>query len=49
MTNKLGDFLLYGMIVAGILVLTRKGSQGPTFVTNLGNAFSSVIKAASGQ
>lgn len=47
--NKLVDLGTYAFLVAGILVLTRPGSKGPQFVTALGNSFSYVIKAASGQ
>jgi hypothetical protein len=49
MSNRIGDFLVYGMVVAGILVLTKQGSQGPAIVTNIGGAFAGVIRAASGQ
>lgn len=47
--NRLVDLGTYAFLVAGILVLTRPGSQGPKFVTALGNSFSHVVKAASGQ
>jgi hypothetical protein len=47
--NKLFDLGVYAFLVAGILVLTRKGSQGPRLVTALGQSFSGVVRAASGQ
>lgn len=47
--NKLFDWLGAGMIVAGILVLTRPGSQGPGLVNSLGTAVSSVFRSVSGQ
>lgn len=47
--NKLVDLGTYAFLVAGILVLTRPGSQGPRFVTALGSSFSGIVKAASGQ
>lgn len=47
--NKIADLATYAFIVAGILVLTRPGSQGPKFVTALGSSFSGIVKASSGQ
>lgn len=47
--NKLVDLGTYAFLVAGILVLTRPGSQGPKFVSALGSSFSGIVKAASGQ
>jgi hypothetical protein len=47
--NKLADLATYAFIVAGILVLTRPGSQGPKFVSALGGSFEGVVQAASGQ
>ena len=47
--NKIADLATYAFLVAGILVLTRPGSQGPKFVTALGSSFSGIVKAASGQ
>ena len=47
--NRLFDIATYSFIVAGILVLTRPGSQGPRFVTALGSTWSHVIQAATGQ
>lgn len=37
------------VVVAGILVLTRPGSQGPGFVSAIGGAFSNAVSASTGQ
>lgn len=47
--NRLVDLGTYAFLVAGILVLTRPGSQGPKFVSALGSSFSGIVRAASGQ
>ena len=47
--NRLVDVLTYALGVSAILVLTRPGSQGPKFVTSVGNAAAGLVKAASGQ
>lgn len=47
--NKIVDIGTYAFIVGGILVLTRPGSQGPSFVRALGGSFSNVVQAATGQ
>ncbi len=47
--NRLVDLGTYAFLIAGILVLTRPGSQGPKFVSALGSSFSGVVRAASGQ
>ena len=46
--NRLVDFLVFSLVVAGIMVLTRPGSQGPAFVRAMGGAISAVINAATG-
>lgn len=46
--NRIFDFLVFSLVVAGIMVLTRPGSQGPRFVTAVGGAIASVINAATG-
>lgn len=46
---RLGDFIVYGICVGGILVLTRKGSQGPSFVKQLGGAGIGFAQAVTGQ
>lgn len=47
--RRLWDFFVYGIIVAGILVLTRPGSQGPAFVASIGRALTGFAQGVSGQ
>jgi hypothetical protein len=47
--NKLFDLCTYAFIVAGILVLTRPGSQGPAFLQAAGGALENLVRGASGQ
>ena len=47
--NEAADIMGYAFLVAGILVLTRPGSQGPKFVTALGSAITHLVQASSGQ
>lgn len=47
--NTATDIVVYSMIVAGILVLTRPGSQGPGFVKALTGGYAGIVQAASGQ
>lgn len=44
--HKVGDVAFAVVVVAGILVLTRKGSQGPDAIRAIGDAFSGAIGAA---
>lgn len=46
--NKIVDLLTGVLIVAGIFVLVRPGSQGPTFVKSVGSAFQGLIGQATG-
>lgn len=46
--NRLADFLVFSLVVAGIMVLTRRGSQGPAFVRAIGGAAAQIINAATG-
>lgn len=43
------DFLVYGVIVAGLLVLVRPGSQGAAFVQALGRTAVGFVQAITGQ
>ena len=43
------DIVVYSMIVAGILVMTRPGSQGPALVNNTTGGYAKIVQAASGQ
>lgn len=49
MTKGIRDFLVYGVIVAGILVLVRPGSQGAGFVRALGQTATGFVQAITGQ
>lgn len=47
--NKIVDIMVAAFGVATVLVLTRPGSQGPAFVTAVGNAATHLVQGASGQ
>lgn len=47
--NEISDIATYAFIVAGILVLTRPGSQGPAFVSGVGHALTNLVQGSSGQ
>lgn len=47
--RRFWDFLVYGIIVGGILVLTRPGSQGPGFVSAIGGGITGFAQAVTGQ
>jgi hypothetical protein len=49
MSNTTTDFVVYSMIVAGILVMTRPGSQGPGLVNNLTHGYARIVQAVTGQ
>ena len=46
--DEVADVLLAIILVGGILVLTRPGSQGPGLVKALTTGFSSSLKVATG-
>ena len=46
--DKVADIAAGVLTVAIIFVLVRPGSQGPGFVKSVGDAYSSVIGAATG-
>lgn len=48
MINKIGDWLIALLYVAGIFVLVRPGSQGPAFVTALTDGTANLVKSATG-
>ena len=48
-TNAVTDLVVYSFVVAGILVLTRPGSQGPSFVKNLTGGYARIVQATTGQ
>lgn len=43
------DFLVYGVIVAGLLVLVRPGSQGAAFVGTIGRTAIGFVQGITGQ
>ena len=47
--NKIADVLAAFALVTGILVATRKGSQGPALLASAGNAVAHIEQGASGQ
>jgi len=49
MNNTLTDLVVYSFLVGGILVLTRPGSQGPTFIKNLTGGYARIVQASTGQ
>lgn len=49
MNNTVTDFITYSLIVAGILVMTRPGSQGPKLVSSLTSGYASIVKSVTGQ
>jgi hypothetical protein len=46
--NKVWDWLGGALVVAGIFVMVRPGSQGPGLVTSLGTAVNGVFGAITG-
>jgi len=46
--NSLIDVATAIVVVAGILVLTKPGSQGPGLVQNLGSSFGNALGVATG-
>ena len=49
MNNALTDMIVYGMLVAGALVLTRPGSQGPALFNSLTHGYARIVQATTGQ
>ena len=48
MSDSFGKWLVLLGYAAILLVLVRPNSEGPTFVTDVGNAMASVIGASTG-
>jgi hypothetical protein len=48
MAKDFGAFLVGIVYLAVLFVLVRPGSQGPSLVTNTGNALASLINAGTG-
>ena len=49
MNNTMTDLITYSFLVAGILVMTRPGSQGPGFVKALTGGYARIVQATTGQ
>ena len=49
MNNTATDFVVYSLIVAGVLVMTRPGSQGPALVNALTHGYARIAQAVTGQ
>lgn len=47
--NALVDLIVYSSIVAGILVLTKPGSQGPALVKGTTRGYADIVQAETGQ
>lgn len=47
--NTTADFVFFSMLVAGTLVLTRPGSQGPGLVKALTSGYAGIAQAVTGQ
>ncbi len=47
--KALRDFFVYGIIVAGILVVVRPGSQGGAFVGAIGRTAVGFVQGITGQ
>jgi hypothetical protein len=48
MEKDIGSFLAGIVILAGIFVMVRPGSQGPTLVTNVTGGLSNLVTSATG-
>lgn len=48
MGSKIADIASGLLLVAGIMVLVRPGSQGPALVSNSTSGFANLISAATG-
>lgn len=46
--HKIADIATGVLVLAGIFVMVRPGSQGPNFVKSVGSAFSGVVNSATG-
>lgn len=48
-TSSVTDLVVYSFLVAGILVMTRPGSQGPALLNSLTGGYAKIVQAATGQ
>jgi hypothetical protein len=47
--NVVGDIVFWSFVTGIILVLTRPGSQGPSFIRSLTLGYSGIVQSATGQ
>lgn len=47
--NVLTDIVVYSMLVAGIMLMTKPGGQGPTLVKATTGGYAQILQAATGQ
>jgi hypothetical protein len=47
--NKIVDLFTYALMIGGVLVMTRPGSQGPALVGAVTGGFVHIEQAATGQ
>ena len=47
--RRFWDFLVYGIVVGGIYVMTAPKSQGPAFVSAIGGGITGFAQAVTGQ
>jgi hypothetical protein len=47
--HKVGDFLTGALVLAGVYLATKPGSQGSRLVSAIGGAFSGIIATSTGQ
>ncbi len=47
--RRFWDFLVYGIAISGIVVLTRPGSQGPKLIQAIFGGLTDFAKGVSGQ
>jgi hypothetical protein len=43
------DLITFSFLVGGILVMTRPGSQGPSFIKALTGGYARIVQASTGQ
>lgn len=48
LTSGFAQFLAGIVILAGIFVMVRPGSQGPSLVSNVGSALTNLVSAGTG-
>lgn len=49
MKNIITDIVVYGSIVAGIMLFTKPGGSGPALVSKTVNGYTGLVQAETGQ